>query len=457
MPAAGAEGQVERFHVWIRRRDDVQAPYALRFEVTDGKGILRVARPGVLVDPPARPGGTEERLTASQVRASRFLHVWDGGRYRQGHLFARLDETGLEGLPLDRWVPLVATLEGTTSLLLLPGEIGPDVGIVDDEPTWPRREVLADLQRELRGPERPSTPESRPAAPESRPAARSSGATLDELLAAAGSAEEDRTVLMAGPASPLGIGAPRPVVPKLPGADVFEEYTQIEAFDAEEALSALEAAVAVGFAPEEANEILEAMEAIEATGDGGPVLEALDAGDDEPEVVEAAEADGADVPDEPVVDEPVVDQPVVEDFGSRRIPAPRGLSRASLTDPVTVIPEGAQEIAAGNAGRSAGASARVPSSPAPPAPGRAVATRADVEARAESTRAPAPPRPAPRAASAEEPVHPATTLHERNTTLVRHLRRRMMAADAQIAADRQRIAELEAEVAALRAELGRRR
>ncbi|MFN7147299.1 MAG: hypothetical protein ACK4YP_26260, partial [Myxococcota bacterium] len=132
MAVSGAGGE-QRFRVWIRRRNDPQGPYAIRFEVTDGKGILRVARPGVLVDPPARPSGFEERLSASQVRASRFLHVWDGGRYRQGHLLARLDETRLENIPADRWIELGLSSEGTTALLVLPPEIGPDSGIVDDE------------------------------------------------------------------------------------------------------------------------------------------------------------------------------------------------------------------------------------------------------------------------------------------------------------------------------------
>src|SRR5688572_17914471 len=65
------------FRVWLRRRDSDDAPFALKFEVRGGKGVLRVARPGVLIDPPARPSGQEERLTSAQVRQSRFLHVVD--------------------------------------------------------------------------------------------------------------------------------------------------------------------------------------------------------------------------------------------------------------------------------------------------------------------------------------------------------------------------------------------
>jgi hypothetical protein len=109
-----------RFRIWLRRQAHADGPYSVRFEVFDGKGILRVARPGVLIDPPARPLGFEERLTAPQVRASRFLLVWDGGRARQGNLLGRLDEASLERLELDRWVELGTHLEGAFRYLVLP-------------------------------------------------------------------------------------------------------------------------------------------------------------------------------------------------------------------------------------------------------------------------------------------------------------------------------------------------
>ena len=93
-----------RFRLWLRRQNVAEGPFALRFEVMDGKGILRVARPGVLIDPPARPVGLEERLTTQQLRSTRFILVWDGGRARQGHLLNRLDEAQLDRVELDRWL-----------------------------------------------------------------------------------------------------------------------------------------------------------------------------------------------------------------------------------------------------------------------------------------------------------------------------------------------------------------
>lgn len=92
-----------QFRLWIRRQAVAEGPYSVRFQAREGKGILRVSRPGVLVDPPARPEWTEERLSSAQLRSSRFLLVWDGGRARQAHLMTRLTETSLQALELGRW------------------------------------------------------------------------------------------------------------------------------------------------------------------------------------------------------------------------------------------------------------------------------------------------------------------------------------------------------------------
>ena len=61
------------FRIWLRRMSSLERTFALRFEAFEGKGVLRVARPGVLVDPPARVSGYESDITAQNVRASRFL------------------------------------------------------------------------------------------------------------------------------------------------------------------------------------------------------------------------------------------------------------------------------------------------------------------------------------------------------------------------------------------------
>lgn len=101
-----------RFRFWVRRSPGEDPTFSVRFEVRHGKGLLRVARPGVLVDPPARQSGYEERLTPAQVRASRFLHVWDSGRKRQGYVLSRLTDEVLVELEPERWVELSVETDG---------------------------------------------------------------------------------------------------------------------------------------------------------------------------------------------------------------------------------------------------------------------------------------------------------------------------------------------------------
>ncbi len=119
MLAADPQPPAPRFRLWVRRQAVAEGPFSVRFEVFDGKGILRVARPGVLIDPPARPIGFEERLTPGQLRSSRFLLVWDGGRARQGYLLGRIDEGAIDRLELDRWVELETFVEGGFRYLVL--------------------------------------------------------------------------------------------------------------------------------------------------------------------------------------------------------------------------------------------------------------------------------------------------------------------------------------------------
>lgn len=120
MSRPDASPPAPRFRLWLRRQVVADGPYSVRFEVTDGKGILRVSRPGVLIDPPARPAALEERLTAAQLRASRFLLVWDGGRARQAHLLTRLQEASLAKLEPEKWHEVEVLVEGGFRHLVMP-------------------------------------------------------------------------------------------------------------------------------------------------------------------------------------------------------------------------------------------------------------------------------------------------------------------------------------------------
>jgi len=99
------------FRIWVRKSARA-APYSVRFEVFDGKGILRVARPGILIDPPARVSGFEEQLSSEQLKASRSLHVWGAGRKRQSHILSRLDDARLDRLAPDNWYELTVVTDG---------------------------------------------------------------------------------------------------------------------------------------------------------------------------------------------------------------------------------------------------------------------------------------------------------------------------------------------------------
>lgn len=112
------------FRFWLRRSSSSGNLYALRFEVFDGRGVLRVARPGVLVDPPARESGYEADLTLTQVRSSRFLHVSDLERRRQIYFLSRIPEELPDQFAGESWVELAAVVDRGAHHLLLGGADG---------------------------------------------------------------------------------------------------------------------------------------------------------------------------------------------------------------------------------------------------------------------------------------------------------------------------------------------
>jgi len=149
MPPAESQAPAPKCRLWLRRLGVGESPFTVRFEVDNGKGILRVTRPGVLIDPPARQTGMEERLSTQQLRTARFILVWDGGRARQGHHLSRLDESTLERVEADRWHELeVVSDDGLRYLMLavLPAAAPAPAPAPRAEP---RRPSLADLRQEL--------------------------------------------------------------------------------------------------------------------------------------------------------------------------------------------------------------------------------------------------------------------------------------------------------------------
>lgn len=128
--------------VWVRREDGGNT-FGLRFEAPGGKGVLRVERAGVRLDPPARMAGSESGLSADQLRGARFVAARDGRRTT--FELSRLGDEALDALPAGEWRVLQAEQRGESAHLLLP----PDELL---EPT-----ALGVLPLPPQAPPRPST------------------------------------------------------------------------------------------------------------------------------------------------------------------------------------------------------------------------------------------------------------------------------------------------------------
>ncbi|MDP2306723.1 MAG: hypothetical protein Q8P18_11930 [Pseudomonadota bacterium] len=445
MADADATNPGAAVRLWIRRTSEPHGAYTIRFEVADGKGILRVGRPGVLVDPPARPSGSEERLTAAQVSTTRFLHVWDGGRYRQAHALTRLTEAQLEGLPAERWVGLAFVTEGSALVLMLPSipdveeADGREPARVDDEPTWPRREMLAVLQRELREmeakegehdrtdirskpPDQPAAPRAsraeiveiapraaaRPPPPSEAPRAASVGpadpyASLDAWLNSPipsdpnDRGDEEQTILMGGSALAIdrmdGLrDPPRTALPSLPPLPLpMDPYDDL--------------AIEAGEAPDDDESDQFDLVAMDDGASG--LLEALEAPPDDDEM---SEEDG----------EPLDE---ITDLGRPHKPENRHLQRSQITEPVTEIPIFR---------RSRDLPFADDEPPDEPSIGAGEAEEDEED------------HPGDQGEQGDPLLAPKAEFHERNTTLVRFLRRRITSDRTRILALEQRVAELEA-------------
>lgn len=139
---------VRAFRIWVRRSTERGGSYAIRFELHRARGLLRVVRPGVTVDPPARPTGIEEGLTASQLLQSRFILAAEGGRARQAVLFGRIDPVGLSTLEPEVWHEC-GDLEADGRRYVVLATSMVDEEDVDDQPTDVQR-MIAELRHHLR-------------------------------------------------------------------------------------------------------------------------------------------------------------------------------------------------------------------------------------------------------------------------------------------------------------------
>lgn len=360
--------------VWVRRslqgaeaatggwpesiRAEVPSVYAVRYEAGEGRALLRIARPGVLIDPPPRGSGEEDGLTIAQLRESRLLHAEDAGRSRRAWSFGRLDPVALSGLPGGEWVELRAELVHGQGWYLLAERRRGGEGGASEEPTSPKR-MLDNFREEI---EAGSTPAPDPprAAERQRTARRWSQDEPTEIPA--GLFDDDAPTQR----------APRPdlTVPAAPSG----RTTNLASWAPASALSPVTLVPAA--APPQAPLTLTLLPPAAPP----PVL---------PAALPATARPPAALP-------PAARPPVVSADAPPTVPA------VSSALPTTL---------ASAAGLLSATPASAPSSP------EGVARTVDAQPVAEAW--------------------PGRALHERNTTLVRHLRRR-------IVADEQRIRELEA-------------
>ncbi len=102
------------FVVWLRPTHTGQhdVRYDVRFSIDEGRGVMRVSRPGVLVDPPAHHEGEITALSRGDLHASRFLLLPNRG-LRRTYLFSDLTDQQLSSLAPAQWSALeVALING---------------------------------------------------------------------------------------------------------------------------------------------------------------------------------------------------------------------------------------------------------------------------------------------------------------------------------------------------------
>lgn len=128
--------------VWLRRSPGGREAWALRFELTHGRAVLRVSRPGVLIVPPARTRGHEDQLDAAQLRTSVLMVVPDRGP-RLPYRLSGLDDRFLLELEPECWTELDVEHPGegaegrilparSSAIISLSGEVDPALPTLAD-------------------------------------------------------------------------------------------------------------------------------------------------------------------------------------------------------------------------------------------------------------------------------------------------------------------------------------
>ena len=101
--------KTEPFQVYLRRESNFETTVTVRFELTEGMGVLGL-RVGGRTDPPPSVHSEESNIEADDLRAGRFVHVLSGGR-RQSYALSRVTADVIEHLSEGSWIELEAVTE----------------------------------------------------------------------------------------------------------------------------------------------------------------------------------------------------------------------------------------------------------------------------------------------------------------------------------------------------------
>jgi len=148
------------FRIWLRRDERGAPRFSLRFDVGEGRGLIRLDRPGVRLEPPARRNGSVSGLAPGGVRTATFLHV--RGSVRDAWSLEALTDASLARIADTEWRLLEASAARTGGGRL---EVPPDEVL---PPTQAYR--VADFDRGGAAAARPLAADPAPAPAPARPA-----------------------------------------------------------------------------------------------------------------------------------------------------------------------------------------------------------------------------------------------------------------------------------------------
>lgn len=171
--------------VWLLREDDERRPFAVRFESSDGRALLRVGRGGVTVDAPAASKGLEPQLELEALRSAVLFHI-PGEGARAAWTFDTLVDDDLEALEATYWHELFPTvgrgyrryvLTDPAAVIGLPGA----AAVPASAPRGGATPRMALTSRPVDTPEPRALPVTESAAPEVA-AASEAGVTAEALI-----------------------------------------------------------------------------------------------------------------------------------------------------------------------------------------------------------------------------------------------------------------------------------